>query len=53
MDATTRIALEVLYRALLGAVVQLARVLGEPCPIVRREDRRQQARELLRTLDQR
>lgn len=41
MDATTRTALELLYSILLSAVVQLARVLDKPCPVVTREDRRQ------------
>lgn len=40
MDATTRIALEGLYSVLLSAVVQLARVLGKPCPVQTRADRR-------------
>ena len=33
--------LEQLYRRLLAAVVQLAIVLGKPCPIVTRKERRQ------------
>lgn len=41
MDPATRVALEALYSILLSAVVQLARVLGKPCPVVTREKRRQ------------
>lgn len=41
MDIATRAALEALYCALLSAVVQLARVLGKPCPVVTRDERRQ------------
>lgn len=40
MDPTTRAALEALYSILLSAVVQLARVLGKPCPVVTRAERR-------------
>jgi hypothetical protein len=40
MDATTRAALEALYAILLSAVVQLARALDKPCPVVTRADRR-------------
>lgn len=40
MDAPTRIALEGLYSILLSAVVQLARVLGKPCPVITRAERR-------------
>ncbi len=40
MDATTRTALEALYSILLSAVVQLARVLGKPCPVQTRAERR-------------
>lgn len=47
MDAPTRIALETLYRILLSAVVQLARVLEKPCPVVTREDRRQNRKSVL------
>lgn len=39
MDTTTRAALEALYSILLSAVVQLARVLGKPCPVVTRAER--------------
>lgn len=46
MDAPTRMALEALYSVLLSAVVQLARVLGKPCPVETRKDRRQ-AREVM------
>lgn len=42
MDPATRTSLELLYSILLSAVVQLARVLGKPCPIQSRDDRRQQ-----------
>ncbi len=41
MDPATRITLEALYSILLSAVVQLARVLGKPCPVQTREERRQ------------
>lgn len=40
MDATTRTVLEALYIILLSAVVQLARALDKPCPVVTRADRR-------------
>lgn len=40
MDNSTRIALEALYRVLLATVVQLAKALGKPCPVVTRADRR-------------
>lgn len=39
MDPATRIALEALYRVLLSAVVQLAKALDKPCPIVPRQER--------------
>lgn len=41
MDVTTRTALELLYRTLLAAVVQLARALDKPCPVMTREEKRQ------------
>lgn len=41
LDPTTRIALEALYRVLLSAVVQLARVLDKECPVPTRTERRQ------------
>lgn len=50
MDPTTRAALEMLYSVLLSAVVQLARVLGKPCPVQTRDERRQQ-REVMVKLD--
>lgn len=40
MDPATQIVLEGVYRILLSAVVQLARALGKPCPIVTRAERR-------------
>lgn len=40
LDPTTRMALEGLYSVLLSAVVQLARILGKPCPVVTRDERR-------------
>ena len=40
MDAATRAALEALYTILLSAVVQLARVLGKPCPVINRAERK-------------
>lgn len=40
MDTATRTALELLYSVLLAAVVQLARVLEKPCPVVTRAERR-------------
>lgn len=46
MDPTTRAALEALYSILLSAVVQLARVLGKPCPVVTRSERRSERRSL-------
>lgn len=41
MDPATRVALELLYNILLSAVVELARVLGKPCPVQTRKERRQ------------
>lgn len=41
LDPATRLALEGLYSVLLSAVVQLARVLGKPCPVQTRAERRQ------------
>ena len=41
-DAATRASLEMLYRILLSAVVQLAAVLGKECPVETRATRRQQ-----------
>jgi len=40
-DAATRTTLEILYRVLLSAVVQLAVVLGKECPVETRKERRQ------------
>ena len=39
--------LEDAYRQAIGTVRALARALGKPCPIVDREERRQQARQTL------
>lgn len=41
LDPATKLVLEALYAALLSAVVQLARVLGKPCPVQSRAERRQ------------
>lgn len=40
LDPATRIALEGLYSVLLSAITLLARVLGKPCPVVTRQERR-------------
>jgi hypothetical protein len=40
MDAGTRATLEILYRILLSAVVELARALDKPSPVVTRAQRR-------------
>ena len=40
MSDTQRAALRGLYRILLSAIVVLADLLGEPCPIVTRKERR-------------
>jgi len=48
MDASTRTALELLYSILLSAVVQLARALDKPCPVMTREDRLQQRRVMVK-----
>ena len=40
MDPATKLALEALYSVLLSAVVKLADVLGKPCPIMSRSERR-------------
>lgn len=37
-----RAQMEQAYAQMLSAVVQMARVLGKPCPIVTREERRAQ-----------
>lgn len=50
MDPALRIALEALYSILLSAIVQLARVLEKPCPVLTREERRQQ-RDVMVKLD--
>lgn len=42
LDTATRLALEALYSVLLSAVVQLAKVLGKPSPVLTRAERRQQ-----------
>jgi hypothetical protein len=39
-DAATRAALEPLYSLLLSAVVVMARLLGKPCPVMTRAERR-------------
>lgn len=41
-DAATRAALEPLYSLALSMVVVLARLLGKPCPVQTREERRRQ-----------
>jgi len=46
-DAATRASLEMLYRILLSAVVQLAAVLGKDCPVENRESRRQRQKAVL------
>lgn len=45
-DVANRADLEQLYIQLLSLVVLLARVLGKPCPIVTRDERRQMRKEL-------
>ena len=40
LDPTTRIALEALWRALLGVIPLLARALGRPNPLETRADKR-------------
>lgn len=40
MSTETRTMLEVIYRILLSAVVELARVLDKPCPVPNRAERR-------------
>ena len=45
-DAATRAALEPLYSLLLSTVVVLARLLGKPCPVVTRAERRSERRSL-------
>ena len=40
LDTLTRAELEQLYRVLLSTIVVVARLLGKPCPIVTRADRR-------------
>lgn len=45
-EAASRADLEQLYVQLLSLVVLLTRVLGKPCPVVTREERRQMRKEL-------
>jgi len=40
LDSLTKAELELLYRSLLSTIVVVARLLGKPCPIVTRADRR-------------
>jgi hypothetical protein len=40
LDSLNRAELEALYRTLLSTIVILARLLGYPCPVVTREERR-------------
>lgn len=41
LDSMTRAELEVLYRCLLSTLVQVCRLLGKPCPVQTRAERRQ------------
>lgn len=47
LDPATRVALEMLYRVLLSAVVQLAAVLGKESPVQSRAARRQARQSVL------
>jgi len=40
MSPAQRFALEQLYRVLLSAVVMIADLLGKPCPVQTRKERR-------------
>jgi len=40
IDNLNREELEALYRSLLSVVMLLARLLGYPCPVITREERR-------------
>lgn len=40
MDPATRTTLEALYSILLSAVIQLAKALGKPSPVMNRAERR-------------
>ena len=46
-DPATRVALEALYSVLLSAIVLLAKLLEKECPVVTRENRRQNRPEVL------
>ena|GEM_PF-4947921 len=46
-DATTKATLEMLYRILLSAVVQLAVILDKECPVQTRAERRQKHNSVL------
>jgi hypothetical protein len=46
-DAATKATLEMLYRILLSAVVQLAAVLGKECPVQTRAEHRQHRKSVL------
>ena len=46
-DATTKATLEMLYRILLSAVVQLAVILDKECPVQTRAERRQNRNSML------
>lgn len=46
MEHMSKTEMEALYRQLLSMVVLLARLLGKPCPVVTRDERRQ-AREFM------
>lgn len=41
MENMSKTEMEALYRQLLSMVVLLARLLGKPCPVVTRDERRQ------------
>lgn len=40
-EGATREELEALYRTLMSTLILLARLLGKPCPVVTRDERRQ------------
>ncbi len=43
-EGATREELEALYRSLMSTLVILARMLGKPCPVVTRDERRMERR---------
>mgnify|MGYP001562924158 CR=1 FL=1 len=45
IDPMTRMQMEQAYAQMLSAVVELARLLGKPCPVKGRDERRRERTE--------